>query len=256
MQTRFWAIGDTHLSLAKPKDMSRFSERWLDHIDRLAREWKREIAPNDVVLLAGDVSWAQSVNKVLPDLGWLRTLPGRKVLLRGNHDHWWKDVERVRKIVEPMGFYALEGDYLEFDGVLLCGAMGHIAPEDPFYKADPRKDRYNRELKRLELALRKATEKREADQPLLLIMHYPPFTSEGKPTAYVDLITRYQPTVCVYGHLHRDAEWEVACKGEYEGVLYILAASDYLQMIPTQVWPQQNTQENAQAITARQKFDR
>ncbi len=245
MQTRFWAIGDTHLSFAKPKNMSQFSERWNDHTDRIAREWKQQIAPEDVVLVAGDVSWAQSVNKVLPDLAWLKGLPGRKVLLRGNHDHWWKDIERVRKIVEPMGFYALEGDCLEIDGVLVCGAMGHVAPQDPFYRADERKDRYNRELKRLEAALKRGNEQRQEGQPLLLVMHYPPFTSEGKPTAYVDLITHYKPTVCVYGHLHRDAEWEVACKGEYQGVFYMLAAADYLQMIPGLVWPRQTQEQMA-----------
>src|SRR5689334_17297653 len=133
MPTRFWAIADTHLSFGKPKDMSRFGETWVGHPHTIATAWKDQIAADDVVLIPGDVSWAQSVNKVIADLAWLSELPGRKVLLRGNHDHWWKGIYPVRKILEPWGFYALEGDSLTLDGVVLCGAMGHIAPQDPYY---------------------------------------------------------------------------------------------------------------------------
>lgn len=232
MSIRFWAIADTHLSFAKPKDMARFGDKWADHPSHLAAIWQASIRPDDVVLIPGDVSWAQSMNKLWPDLNWLYALPGRKVLLRGNHDHWWRDVINVRKIIEPMGFYALEGDSITLDGVLICGAMGHIAPNDPYYRVDPKKDRYTRELRRLECALQHAAERRAPDQPLVLMMHYPPFTSDGKPTPYVDLITRYQPTLCLYGHLHRQAEWEVARNGVYQGVQYALVAADYLQMTP------------------------
>jgi uncharacterized protein len=236
MPTTFWAIADTHLSFGKPKDMARFHDRWYGHPDTIAASWRDRVKPNDVMLLPGDVSWAQSANKLYPDLAWLCNLPGRKVLLRGNHDHWWKDIYKVRKIVEPLGFYALEGDSITLDGVVICGAMGHIAPTDPFYEEDPRKDRYTRELKRLESALQHANEHRADNQPVILMMHYPPFTSEGKTTAYVDVITRYQPTLCIYGHLHRQPEWEVAQCGPHQGVDYELVASDYLEMAPRLIW--------------------
>jgi predicted phosphohydrolase len=239
--TRFWAIADTHLSFAKLRDMARFGHKWEGHPDSMAAAWRASVAPEDVVLIAGDISWAHSMNKIWPDLEWLSQLPGRKVLLRGNHDHWWKDIFIVRKIVEPMGFYALEGDSMALDGVLVCGAMGHIAPEDPYYQENPKKDRYRRELRRLEKALEHAAARRATGQPMLLMMHYAPFTSDGKPTAYVDLITRYQPTLCVYGHLHRQMEWEVARCGVYEGVRYALVAADYLSMAPRLIWPVGNS---------------
>jgi uncharacterized protein len=232
MPTRFWAIADTHLSFGKPKDMARFGERWEGHPHTIALNWKKQVAANDVVLIPGDVSWAQTVNKVIADLAWLSELPGRKVLLRGNHDHWWKGIYPVRKILEPWGFYAIEGDSLTLNGVVICGAMGHIAPQDPYYVEDPRKDRYNRELVRLEQALQDAAEHRQPGQPEILMTHYPPFTSDAKPTAYVDLITKYRPTLCIYGHLHRHSEWEVAQNGLYNGVTYSLVASDYLAMSP------------------------
>lgn len=218
--------------------MSRFGERWQDHPAALAANWRERVRPSDVVLLPGDISWAQTPNKILPDLKWLAELPGRKVLLRGNHDHWWKDIAQVRKIVEPLGFYALEGDSVTFDDVVICGGMGHIAPEDPYYVEDPRKDRYKRELNRLESALQHAADHQKSGQPVILIMHFPPFTSQGKPTAYVDLITQYQPTMCVYGHLHRATEWEVAHNdSQYRGVWYYLAAADFLGMLPRLLLP-------------------
>ncbi len=146
MITRFWAIADTHLSFGRPNDMARFGERWVEHPERIAEAWQALVAPDDVVLLPGDVSWAKSHPKLMLDLDWLTALPGRKVLLRGNHDHWWKNIEAVRKIVTPLGLYALEGDSITLDDVIICGAMGHIAPQDPYYVEDPKKDRYQREL--------------------------------------------------------------------------------------------------------------
>lgn len=237
MSTRFWAIADTHLSFGKPRDMARFGECWVNHTDALAAAWKARIAPDDVVLLPGDVSWAQSARAVQPDLEWLAALPGQKVLLRGNHDHWWKDIALTRTLTAPLGFHALEGDSIALDGAIVAGAMGHLAPDDPLYKEDPKKDRYTRELGRLERALDHAESQRKPGQALLLMMHFPPFTSDGKRTAYADLIIQHQPSVCVYGHLHRPVEWQVACDGEREGVHFMLAASDYLSMTPRLIWP-------------------
>jgi hypothetical protein len=232
LDTRFWAIADTHLSFGKPKDMGRFGEKWVNHIERLAAAWRAAIKPDDVVLLPGDVSWSSTSARILPDLAWLCSLPGRKVLLRGNHDHWWKSAEIARKIAEPLGFYVVEGDSLMLDGVVICGAMGHVAPQDPYFVADPKKDRYQRELIRLQSALESAAARRKAGQPVVVMTHYPPFTSEGKPTAYSELIRAHRPTMCIYGHLHRPSEWEVARNGVHDGVLYALVAADYLDMQP------------------------
>lgn len=245
---RFWAIADTHLSFAKPKNMARFGEKWVDHEQRLAENWRNVIREQDIVLLPGDVSWAQATNRVLPDLQWLRALPGRKILLRGNHDHWWKDISRVRVMVEPLGFLAIEGDSLMIEGVIIAGAMGHMAPHDPYYIAHPTKDRYNRELSRLEKALQHAQAARVANEPVLLMTHYPPFTSDGQRTAYVDIISRYQPTMALYGHLHHEREWLIACQGHFEGVDYRLVAADYLNMMPTQIWPQSNGSNGSNVI--------
>jgi uncharacterized protein len=228
----FWVIADTHLSFAKAKDMNRFGERWVNHTERLANHWRALVQPQDVVLIPGDVSWAQKPKDIAPDLHWLASLPGQKVLARGNHDHWWKDIETAREIAEPLGFLALDGNSTLLHNVILCGAMGHLAPHDPYYKSDPKKDRYTRELGRLEAALQSATELRTANQPIIAMLHYPPFTSDGKPTGYIDILSRFKPDFCVYGHLHGAKEWELALQGNHDGVEYVLAAADFLEMMP------------------------
>ncbi len=216
--------------------MARFGEKWRDHEQRIAAAWQAQVAADDVVLLPGDVSWAQSPARAARDLEWLKALPGRKVLLRGNHDHWWRSIDIARKIAVPLGFLVLEGDSVDLDGVIVCGAMGHVAPHDPFYVEDQRKDRYHRELRRLEAALQHGAERRAAAQPMILMMHYPPFTSEGHMTEFAELIARYKPTLCVYGHLHRSHEWTVARRGDYQGVDYRLVAADFIEMAPQLVW--------------------
>jgi hypothetical protein len=236
MPIHFWAIADTHLSFGKPKNMARFGGKWVNHEETIAHHWQALIAPDDVVLLPGDISWASSVPKVIPDLKWLAALPGRKVLLRGNHDHWWKNVSTARAAVEPFGLSLLEGDSIELNGVIICGAMGHIAPGDPYYDSSDKKDRFNRELVRLEAALKHGTERRAPDQPMILMTHYPPFTSEGKPSAYSELVAKMKPTLCLYGHLHHRKEWDVAVNGIQDEVDYRLVAADFIEMIPQRIW--------------------
>jgi len=237
-QTTFWAIGDTHLSFSKPRDFTHFGEKWRDHAERIADSWRRQVRPQDVVLLLGDTSWASSFKQVLPDLEWLSTLPGRKVLVRGNHDHWWNNINKVRQQMLPAGFVALQGDSIILEDVVLCGAQGHIAPPDPYYRPDPPKNRYERELNTLQTALSAAAAQRShAHQPLIIMMHYPPFTSDAKPTAFIDLIEQYAPATCLYAHLHKTHEWEVAINGERNGIQYRLVAADYVNMELQQVYP-------------------
>lgn len=210
--------------------MTRFGDKWHNHVERIAENWRSQVQAEDVVLVVGDLSWATTAKKVRPDLEWLSTLPGRKVLVRGNHDRWWIDIEKVRRQLLPSQTYALQGDSLILDGVLLCGAQGHITPQDPYYVPDPPKNRYERELEMLKSALNSTSQIRQPNQQLIVMMHYPPFTSEGKPTEYSQMIEQHAPATCLYGHLHRSVEWEVAIQGEHNGIFYQLVAADYVNM--------------------------
>ena len=130
----------------------------------------------------------------------------------------------------------MQGTCLALDGLLICGTMGHIAPNDPYYQAHKHTS-YQRELKWLRSALHQARDQRGNGQPVLLMMHYPPFTSDGQPSGFTEVITEAAPDVCVYGHLHFPQEWTHAVDHPHDGTRYHLVACDYLDMTPRRVWP-------------------
>lgn len=236
MTTKIWAISDTHLSFANNRDQTRFGEKWLEHTKRIERSWRQQVSLHDIVLLPGDLSWAHSPRNVQPDIDWLAKLPGKKVLARGNHDFWWKKLDQVRSQILRHEMYAVQGTCLNLSGTLVCGTMGHIAPNDPYYQPHKYKS-YQRELKWLKASLQQAQQMKSNGEPTILMMHYPPFTSDGRPTGFTEVIQEYRPDVCVYGHLHFEAEWAVAADGNLHGTLYQLVTCDYLDMAPKLIWP-------------------
>lgn len=229
-QTIFWAIGDTHLNISRPRDLSRFGPAWHHHAERLQADWTAKVKAEDVVLLLGDIIWTSSSSQARQSLLWLSRLPGRKVMIRGNHDRWWANVDYVRRSLLPPHFQVLQGNAITVDGVLLAGAQGHYAPHDPLYKPDPPHNRYERELATLQAAVRAVQKQRQSGQPLIFMLHYPPYTSDGQATAYSDLIESQAPAACLYGHLHRPEEWAVAVQEPRNGVSYRLLAADYVGM--------------------------
>jgi predicted phosphohydrolase len=231
-----WAIADTHLSFGGARDQTRFGAAWIDHPARLRAAWESRIAPEDIVLLPGDLSWAHTPNRAEPDIAWIAGLPGHKILARGNHDFWWKKLEQVNTHILRKGMYAVQGSCVRINDVLICGTMGHIAPNDPYFQSHKLKS-YRRELHWLRQSLEQARSMRSNGEPVLLMMHYPPFTSDGDESGFTEIIQEYGPDVCVYGHLHFDHEWARAANGLRGNTRYHLVAADYLNMIPRQVWP-------------------
>ncbi len=240
MTPTVWAISDTHLSFAKPRDQTRFGAIWTDHTERIREAWQQRVGQEDVVLLPGDLSWAHSAAGVIPDVNWLASLPGRKVLARGNHDFWWKRLRQVEHEIFHESMYAVQGSSVTIDGLIVCGTMGHIAPNDPYFQKH-KYGSYQRELNWLKSSLEQAQHMRTNGEPIILMMHYPPFTSDGQPNGFTRVIQEYTPDVCVYGHLHFQEEWAVAADDVRDGTRYHLVACDYLDMIPRQIWPPPET---------------
>ncbi len=249
---RVWAIADTHLSFASHRDQTRFGAVWSDHPARLKAAWEAQIAAEDIVLLPGDLSWAHTARGVQPDIDWLAHLPGRKVLARGNHDFWWKKLDQVSAQVLQQGMAAVQGSCVQIDGLLICGTMGHIAPNDPYFQSHKLKS-YKRELAWLCQSLEQAHTLRTNGEPILLMLHYPPFTSAGERSGFTEVIESFSPDVCVYGHLHFDHEWAAAANGLRGKTRYHLVAADYLNMIPRQVWPPCPSDPNHASAAARQQ---
>ncbi len=226
---RVFAIGDLHLSLGSAKPMDIFGELWKNHEERIRTNWLRSITDEDLVLVAGDISWAMKEHEVAPDMSYLAELPGRKVLLKGNHDYWWATKKRVQALAGPKCFI-LQAGALEFDDFVIVGTRGW---DQPGYGKPSKDDEriYHREVERLKLSLREGA---SFHKPLLAMMHYPPLLSDEKPTLFSTLLEEYQVRVCVYGHLHGQAHRN-RVEGELCNVKYHLVSADFLQFDPLQI---------------------
>ena len=216
-----FAISDLHLP-ARQKPMDIFGEHWENHFDRIAEDWRARVTDEDIVLLPGDLTWAMHLEEAMEDIMRVGELPGRKLILRGNHDYWWSAIGRVRRSL-PEGMYAIQNDVLLLDGILFAGSRGWTIPMGE--GADPDDVRiYNRERMRLEMSLRTARSK-DASAPLIAMMHYPPLMESAK--GFSDILEAYNVSDCVYGHLH-GAGLNAAIKGERGGVRYHQVSCDGL----------------------------
>ena len=215
-----YAIADLHMP-ARQKPMDVFGPHWRDHIDRIRGDWTARVRPEDLVLLPGDISWAMRLEDALEDLAAIGALPGRKLLLRGNHDYWWSSIGRVRRALAE-GTYALQNDSLLIDGRLYAGSRGWTLPGSESTEDDLRI--YARERLRLEMSLKHARA-RSADAPLTVLMHYPPRTEEQ--IGFSDLLEAYGARDCVYGHLHGPAIYG-AMRGRCGTVTYHQVSCDGL----------------------------
>ena len=216
-----FAISDLHLP-ARQKPMDIFGPHWENHFERIAEDWRSRVGAEDVVLLPGDLTWAMHLEEAMEDLGRVGELPGRKLILRGNHDYWWSAIGRVRRAL-PEGMYAIQNDVLQLDGMLFAGSRGWIIPVGE--NADANDVRiYQRERLRLEMSL-KAARRMDADAPLIAMMHYPPLMDSAK--GFSDILEAYRVRDCVYGHLH-GAGLNGAVRGERGGVRYHQVSCDGL----------------------------
>lgn len=213
--------------------MDIFGEHWKNHTERIALLWKQRVRPDDWVLIAGDISWAMKFSDALPDLKLIEALPGRKVMIKGNHDYWWHRVGPIRPHLPP-SIAALEADALDIETAVVCGTRGWLTPETSGFDADKDIRVYNRELGRLDRALANAHTLAQGERPIIVMIHYPPFVN-SHPTAFAERIAAAGAAACIYGHLHRAEDWASAVQGMVDGVYYQLSACDYLGFGPVAV---------------------
>ena len=223
-----YAIGDLHLSFAAEKPMDVFGRRWADHAARLLAAWNETVAEDDLVLIPGDISWAMQLSQASPDLAFIGALPGKKLLLRGNHDYWWSSLNRVRAAL-PDGVNALQNDAFDFGEYTIGGTRGWTCPGANGFTAADEKI-YRREAQRLELSLMRMAE----GKTRIVMTHFPPFCEPGFDTAFTALFSKYGVQYAVYAHLHGAAH-KLAFEGEHNGVQYLFAAADYLQFMPRRI---------------------
>jgi len=232
---RLFAIGDTHLPSTRGKTMDRFG--WTGHPGPLAEAWDRSVTSEDAIIVAGDISWATRPAEVADDLAWLDARPGKKVLLRGNHDYWWGDsATKLRRLLEPyrsvVGF--LHNSAVTVGPYVIAGSRLWTTPQAPPMPGgemgdEPEDGQYvEREARRLALSLEDAGKRLHAEPGLtpVVAVHFPPLYANVAPTVFSELIEDFRPAVCVYGHLHGTQGIAAGFQGEHGGVRYVLASCD------------------------------
>ena len=197
---KVFSISDLHLSINCNKPMDIFGPVWENYLQDIEESWNSLVGDDDIVLIAGDISWAMKFNDAIPDLNYIAGLKGHKVIIRGNHDYWWKGIKNLRADL-PHKVYALQNDAMKIGNVVICGSRGWVVPEVE-HKTPEDEKIYNREAIRLELSLKSAQHLREEGDIVICMTHYPPFNSNLDDSDYTLLMDKYGVNYAVYGHLH------------------------------------------------------
>lgn len=224
-----YAIGDLHLCLGAPKPMDIFGGAWVGYMDKL-REGVSVIKPEDTTVLLGDLSWALDLPSAEADFAWINEIPGKKIILKGNHDYWWSTIAKFNKFCKENGFtnqFILNNNFYEYNGYAICGTRGWFFEEQRSGEHDEKV--FKRELMRLEASLKAA-----GDLPKIVFLHYPPKYKGYECPEIIALMKRYDVRRCFYGHLH-GASHGLAMEGLWDGIEYRLVAADKLGFKPLMV---------------------
>ncbi len=236
-----FTMSDLHLSLGTDKPMEVFGRAWDDYVNRIYNNWTSVVSQDDTVLIGGDVSWAMSLSECKTDFAFIDSLPGRKLLFKGNHDYWWESMTKMNAFVADNGFDTIsfmQNNAVICEDALITGSRGWSLPGDSGFGEDDAKI-YQRELLRLELSLRAGSELCDKNnwqaQKIICILHYPPFTKNHIPDEGVtSLLGKYGVTDCFYGHLHALAAHN-AFEGCVENIRYTLSSADHLGFMPIKI---------------------
>ena len=227
-----FAISDLHLPGNNDKPMDIFGDHWIDHWGHISGAWKSMVGEGDIVLIGGDISWAMTYDDVADDLQKIASLPGHKVLLRGNHDYWWQSITKLRNMLKER-MYAVQNDALRIGDYVICGTRGWTCPgTNKFTEKDEKI--YKREADRLKLSLMQAKKLLDKDSKLIVMMHFPPFNDRQEENLFTCQIEEAQPEVVIYGHLHGFGAVN-AFEGNLRGVEYRMTACDYINFEPVKI---------------------
>lgn len=221
-----YAIGDLHLCLGAPKPMDVFGGAWVGYMEKL-KEGLSVIGPEDTTVLLGDLSWALDLNSAAADFAWINRIPGRKILLKGNHDYWWSTAAKFQNFCKENGFEnlsLLNNNFYEYEDWAICGTRGWFFEEERSGVHDEKI--FKRELLRLEASLKAAGEKQK-----LVFLHYPPRYRGYECPEILALLKQYGVRSCYYGHLHGGSH-KLSMEGVWDGVDFRLVSADYLNFRP------------------------
>lgn len=226
-----YAIGDLHLCLGAPKPMDIFGGAWVGYMDKL-KSGLSVIGPEDTTVLLGDLSWALSLDEALLDFRWINEIPGRKIILKGNHDYWWSTASKFYDFCEKNDLHdmnILHNNHYLYGDVAICGTRGWFFEEEKSGEHDEKV--FRRELMRLEASLGVAV-----DREKLVFLHYPPKYKGYECKEILEILRKYGVRQCFYGHIH-GAGHALAMEGLWDGIDYRLLSADRLNFAPYRILP-------------------
>jgi len=225
-----YAIGDLHLCLGAEKPMDIFGGAWTGYMDKL-KAGVSVITPEDTTVILGDLSWATDLESARADFAWINNIPGRKIILKGNHDYWWNTASKFYAFCNKNNFtnlFLLNNNHYEYNGYAICGTRGWFFEEE---RSDSHDEKiFKRELLRLEASLKSA-----GDLHKLVFLHYPPRYKGYTCDEILDLLSRYNVRQCFYGHLH-GASHGLAMEGQWDGIDFKLVSADRLNFQPYRIF--------------------
>lgn len=224
-----YAISDLHLALNGEKPMDVFGQQWYKHDEKIRENWIKDIKEEDTVLIAGDISWSMKIEDGLKDLEWIHTLPGKKIICKGNHDYWWTSISKLNNLYGDISF--IQNNYFTYEDWAICGTRGWICPGATGFNTHDQKI-YDRESIRLNLSLSKAY--KDGFKKIIVMMHYPPINEEKNETLYTEAFRQYKVEKVIYGHVHGVALQNVFC-GIHNDVEYIMTSCDFLDFKPIKI---------------------
>ena len=229
-----YAIGDLHLSFSDPsKTMSVFAG-WDNYQENIEKNWRDIVKPEDTVVLAGDISWGMSIQQAEPDFRFINDLPGRKIILKGNHDYWWVTMRKMEGFFAEKGFDTLNilhNNHYEYNGYGICGTRGWVNGTDG-EKDEQDEKVLKREVQRLETSIQSAV---NAGLEPLVFMHYPPIFASNFNYDILEVLYRYKIKACYYGHIHGRSAHALCVTNTYDDIDFHLIAGDYIQFMPVKV---------------------
>lgn len=243
-----YALGDLHLSFQADKPMDAFGNVWEHHERKIEKYVNRIVKPWDTLVLTGDHSWGRKLSQCREDLAFIERLPGRKILLRGNHDMFW-DAKKTRRLNEEYDgrLFFLQNNFAAYQDYALVGTKGYTF-EGPFYlnfqgkilgwdeeREAQAKKLVARELERLRESFRQAEE--AGYRKFVMFLHYPPTSVLERTSPFTEIAEEYGVEAVVYSHCHGEQRFGDSIRGNYRGIRYLLVSGDYLNFHPELVLP-------------------
>ncbi len=233
-----YAIADLHLSTLSStnKSMEVFGKRWADYQTKIQNNWTRLVTENDTVVIGGDISWALSLDEATSDLKFIDALPGKKILLKGNHDFWWTTMKKHKEHLDRCGIETLcflFNNAYEVGDFIVAGTRGWFSDEKNQKTANPAdfEKLVAREAQRLKTSLDAAAALRdECGKEIVVFMHFPPVFGDFVSENLITLLKQYGIRRVYYGHIH--GSYTTPPSFIYDEIEMSIISADYLSFVP------------------------